>query len=335
MSPHERETNARHGAPRRHARGLPRRGARHRPLAVWAPRSACGSASRSWAGPARLRRDLHGRLLGSRARGHRAPARHPGPARPLASGPRRARAAAPGRAWECSSRRARRARSPRSCGLSTSSRSGRSCSSPSAWRLWPGSPGAARSSPWPSSGSATSPSFQVALPDLRRPALDHAPLAASPRAGGSPPRPRSPRPRSRSTRRSPTAARANVDLKLAGTDRAGADVEEYASWAGVLPRLDLQAVVRQQLHRRRQAAHHHPGVHPAGRQLHLAPAVQLRDGGGGHPVFRLRELPPRASRSACRSSTASPPGPASPRPRRSPARRASSTTRPRSPRPPP
>ena len=38
-----------------------------------------------------------------------------------------------------------------------------------------------------------------------------------------------------------TAAKANVDLKLAGTDRAGADVEEYASWAGVLPRLDLQA----------------------------------------------------------------------------------------------
>jgi len=37
------------------------------------------------------------------------------------------------------------------------------------------------------------------------------------------------------------AARANVDLKLAGTDQAGADVEEYASWAGVLPRLDLQA----------------------------------------------------------------------------------------------
>jgi len=38
-----------------------------------------------------------------------------------------------------------------------------------------------------------------------------------------------------------SAARANVDLKLAGTDRAGADVEEYASFAGVLPRLDLQA----------------------------------------------------------------------------------------------
>ncbi|HTP49633.1 MAG TPA: TolC family protein [Anaeromyxobacteraceae bacterium] len=37
------------------------------------------------------------------------------------------------------------------------------------------------------------------------------------------------------------AAKANLDLRLAGTDRAGADVEEYASWSGVLPRLDLQA----------------------------------------------------------------------------------------------
>jgi outer membrane protein TolC len=38
------------------------------------------------------------------------------------------------------------------------------------------------------------------------------------------------------------AARANLDLKLAETDRTAAGVEEYASWAGVLPRLDLQAV---------------------------------------------------------------------------------------------
>jgi len=38
------------------------------------------------------------------------------------------------------------------------------------------------------------------------------------------------------------AARANLDLKLAETDRDAAGVEEYASWAGVLPRLDLQAV---------------------------------------------------------------------------------------------
>ena len=30
------------------------------------------------------------------------------------------------------------------------------------------------------------------------------------------------------------AARANVDLKIAGTDRALAGVDEYASWAGVL-----------------------------------------------------------------------------------------------------
>jgi len=37
------------------------------------------------------------------------------------------------------------------------------------------------------------------------------------------------------------AARANVDLKIAGTDRALAGVDEYASWAGVLPRLDLSA----------------------------------------------------------------------------------------------
>jgi outer membrane protein TolC len=37
------------------------------------------------------------------------------------------------------------------------------------------------------------------------------------------------------------AARANVDLKLAGTDRAAAGVEAYASYAGVLPRLDLTA----------------------------------------------------------------------------------------------
>ncbi len=37
------------------------------------------------------------------------------------------------------------------------------------------------------------------------------------------------------------AAQANVDLKIAGTDRALVGVEEYASWAGVLPRLDLSA----------------------------------------------------------------------------------------------
>jgi len=37
------------------------------------------------------------------------------------------------------------------------------------------------------------------------------------------------------------AARANLDVKLAEADRAAAGVEEYASWAGVLPRLDLQA----------------------------------------------------------------------------------------------
>jgi outer membrane protein TolC len=37
------------------------------------------------------------------------------------------------------------------------------------------------------------------------------------------------------------AARANLDLKIAETDREAAGVEEYASWAGVLPRLDLQA----------------------------------------------------------------------------------------------
>ena len=37
------------------------------------------------------------------------------------------------------------------------------------------------------------------------------------------------------------AARANLDLQLAGTDRSQADVDAYASWAGVLPRLDLQA----------------------------------------------------------------------------------------------
>jgi outer membrane protein len=37
------------------------------------------------------------------------------------------------------------------------------------------------------------------------------------------------------------AAKANLDLRLAQADREGADVEEYASWAGVLPRLDLSA----------------------------------------------------------------------------------------------
>jgi outer membrane protein len=38
------------------------------------------------------------------------------------------------------------------------------------------------------------------------------------------------------------AARSNVDLMLSGTDREAAGVEAYASWSGVLPRLDLQAV---------------------------------------------------------------------------------------------
>ena len=38
-----------------------------------------------------------------------------------------------------------------------------------------------------------------------------------------------------------TAAKSNVDLKISGTDRALAGVDEYASWAGVLPRLDLGA----------------------------------------------------------------------------------------------
>jgi outer membrane protein len=38
-----------------------------------------------------------------------------------------------------------------------------------------------------------------------------------------------------------TAARANVDLQIAGADRALVGVEESASWAGVLPRLDLAA----------------------------------------------------------------------------------------------
>ena len=38
-----------------------------------------------------------------------------------------------------------------------------------------------------------------------------------------------------------TAARANVDLKIAGTDRSLAGVDEYGSYAGVLPRLDLSA----------------------------------------------------------------------------------------------
>ena len=37
------------------------------------------------------------------------------------------------------------------------------------------------------------------------------------------------------------AAKANLDLKLAGTDRSQAEVDAYASYAGVLPRLDLQA----------------------------------------------------------------------------------------------
>lgn len=38
-----------------------------------------------------------------------------------------------------------------------------------------------------------------------------------------------------------TAAKANVDLKIAGTDRAIAGADEYGSYAGVLPRLDLSA----------------------------------------------------------------------------------------------
>jgi len=38
-----------------------------------------------------------------------------------------------------------------------------------------------------------------------------------------------------------TAARSNVDLKIAGIDRSLVGVEEFASWAGVLPRLDLSA----------------------------------------------------------------------------------------------
>lgn len=37
------------------------------------------------------------------------------------------------------------------------------------------------------------------------------------------------------------AAQANVDLKIAGTDRAIAGADEYGSYAGVLPRLDLSA----------------------------------------------------------------------------------------------
>jgi outer membrane protein len=37
------------------------------------------------------------------------------------------------------------------------------------------------------------------------------------------------------------AARSNLDLRIAGTDRALVGVDEYASWAGVLPRLDLSA----------------------------------------------------------------------------------------------
>ena len=37
------------------------------------------------------------------------------------------------------------------------------------------------------------------------------------------------------------AAKSNVDLRIAGTDRSLVGVEEYASWAGVLPRLDLAA----------------------------------------------------------------------------------------------
>jgi outer membrane protein len=38
------------------------------------------------------------------------------------------------------------------------------------------------------------------------------------------------------------AAKSNVDLLLSGTDRDAAGVEAYASWSGVLPRLDVQAV---------------------------------------------------------------------------------------------
>jgi len=37
------------------------------------------------------------------------------------------------------------------------------------------------------------------------------------------------------------AARSNLDLRLAGNDRSGAEVDAYGSYAGVLPRLDLQA----------------------------------------------------------------------------------------------
>jgi outer membrane protein TolC len=37
------------------------------------------------------------------------------------------------------------------------------------------------------------------------------------------------------------AAKSNVDLKIAGTDRAIAAADEYGSYAGVLPRLDLSA----------------------------------------------------------------------------------------------
>jgi len=37
------------------------------------------------------------------------------------------------------------------------------------------------------------------------------------------------------------AARANLDLRLAENDRSGAQVDAYGSYAGVLPRLDLQA----------------------------------------------------------------------------------------------
>ena len=38
-----------------------------------------------------------------------------------------------------------------------------------------------------------------------------------------------------------TAAQSNVNLKIAGIDRSLVGVEEFASWAGVLPRLDLSA----------------------------------------------------------------------------------------------
>jgi outer membrane protein TolC len=38
------------------------------------------------------------------------------------------------------------------------------------------------------------------------------------------------------------AAKSNVDLLLSGTDRDAAGVEAYASWSGILPRLDVQAV---------------------------------------------------------------------------------------------